>query len=251
MHINRINNTSLFVTVLSTCLGLLIIGVPPQMYASARQPLNVVGKAASSQDGDGQCDSTRLEEIARDKFASIGLDVMLVTDFISLLDSLTSGEDNLSGRFNMVILAERSKDGDLRLSSDIKSSQKTLNRWSSRIPSMSEGIYRIVDEYSLGINGVTNVQPSPVRFEFRLDETEFYAGVSFDQGSVDRAQKYADAVNQRLAYTFCLATEGAVDLDYLLYRNARAVANNSQVQIVTRLPRASIDALRESQSPAN
>ncbi len=236
-------------TVLSTCLGLLTIGMPPQVHASAGQSLNVAGSAG--QDGGAPCDPTRLEEIARDKFAAIDINSNWLSHFIEHLDNWTDDDDNLKGRFEIAITAERLKDGGLRLASNIVSSQMTGDGSNSRIPDLAEQTYWLVDNYTRGINGAGKAQPSPVRFELRLDDTEFYAGVSFNQGSVVRAHKYADAFNQHLAYELCLRDGNTVDLEYLLYRNARAVARGRQVQIVTRLPRASIDALKESQSPAN
>jgi hypothetical protein len=185
LQTNRINNISLFVTVLSTCIGLLSLGLPPQVHASTPQTLNDAGairagalQANALQEGDGRYDSTRFWEIARDNFTAIDIDANWLSDLIGH-------------------------------------------------------------------------PPSPVLFDLHKSDTEFYASVSFTQNSIERANKNAGAFNQHLAHELNSRNEDTADLEYLLYRNARAVANNSQVRIVTRLPRASIDALIASHPTAN
>jgi hypothetical protein len=185
LQTNRINNISLFVTVLSTCIGLLSLGLPPQVHASTPQTLNDAGAIRAGalqpialQERDGRYDSTLFWEIARDNFAAIDLDPNWLSDFIGH-------------------------------------------------------------------------PPSPVRFELRADDAQFYAGVGLTQNSVEQARKNADAFNHLCACDLYSRDVDAADLEYLLPRNGRAVANNRQVLIATHLPRASIDAPTASHPTAN
>lgn len=240
MSTNRINNVSLFVTVLSACLGLLVFGTPIQVRAQ---------QATEAEIDEPDCSPSRLEEEARKAYNALGIAYEWHSDFIQLFNSFTDDKDNLQGSFDIEIIVEFSKGGAPQLTSKFSTTQRRTGVDRSRVDQLAEELYPLAEDFASGANGAGKKHPSPVQFEFRLDEAELYASVKFNQASADFARRYADAYNKDLAATVCMK-DGASDLKYLLYYAARAIANGSQVMIVTRLPRATLDALLESEAAA-
>ncbi len=238
---NRINNVSLFVTVLSACLGLLVFGTPIQVRAQ---------QATEAEIDEPDCSPSRLEEEAQKAYNALGIAYEWRSDFIQLFNSFTTDDkDSLQGSFDIEIIVEFSKGGAPQLTSKFSTTQRHTGVDRSRVDELAEELYPLAEDFASGVNGAGKKHPSPVQFEFRLDEAELYASVKFNQASADFARRYADAYNKDLAATVCIM-DGDADLKYLLYHAARAIANGSQVMIVTRLPRATLDALLESKAAA-
>ncbi|HMS39984.1 MAG TPA: hypothetical protein PKE69_07155, partial [Pyrinomonadaceae bacterium] len=105
--------------------------------------------------------------------------------------------------------------------------------------------YEAVDKITLQlpneesrINSFTNKYPKALsqNVKFELTQTEFTAQTTFEAISAEKADFLAGIYNESFAIGKCNSVN-------ILYENTKAMTENNQVFIVTRLPRGSIDAL--------
>lgn len=231
MQTTRINNFSLFVTVLSACLGLLAVGTPAQVYAQ-----QAVNASRSSSSLIGRCDedAPQVEELL-----NLNTYFHANKDFISDLSRLVSIGKYTPGDYEHVDISfEIPKErGTMRTSAS------GGNRWlrvaaEDAVDKLvfafedSNIFYRYEDEWKLDV--------AHFDVAYHLDASGIGINTTQEQKSFEQAQKLAVNYNASFLYQACHKQD---ELERSFYENTHALVENNKILIITRLPRAALDEL--------
>jgi hypothetical protein len=238
----RIHNFSLFVTVLSACLGLLAVGTPAQIYA---QPAPRSAEASSSSGEGGTCEETfaGLEEL-------LNLDALFnpSREFVADLGRLASigkYEFGNSGHVDISLNIPQTRGG---ITWDTSSSG---NRWLhvAAVDAAEKIVFVFADPHIFYRNdGVSEVGIAHVKIAFHLDSYGLTITTTQEQQSNAEAQKFAANYNASFAYEACRAKDAFAQS---FYQNTTARVEGNKILIVTRLPRAALENPQAEQPAAN
>ena len=246
----KIHNQTLFVAALSVYLGLLIVGAPPQVLAQAAlttklEEAKTERLQTKEPDEDDFC--VGLHESAQAQLKRDSLKLETVSEFISLIQAL-SLEANNKLPFRDFTLDYGYSRG--RQSTGIVPIQ----------PYSTDGknILEVVKPFRLIVQekGSNFSDFFPLRC---CDRTNFYLTAQFNETEVNAKIKFPIGY-QELSQSFARSYQSGIDFlrcqkrnlpEAVIYQNTEATSENDQVFIVTRLPRAGLDALSKANEKAN
>jgi hypothetical protein len=224
MYTLRHTNATLFVTVLSACLGLLI-GAPSQIHA---QPVKAKTAGGSQSASDlPQCPAATPEVeklLDQRKFIS----PPFVSFVAKVREWIVRGNS-----YNFGIYIDTPFRGHV--------DHMTINNSGSALSSAAAEDFANEVETFLAVTDALCYHEGVAHFSvtFQTTTAELITNVAFRQQSPEQARKLAASLNAMLSTGACrergLTTE-------LFYQNTKALADKDHIFIVTRLPRA---ALRE------
>lgn len=226
-------NSIIFLTTLGVYLGLALVGAAPSIMAQAAltQKLEIVSPKAEE---DKDCWDDAPHEVT--DLLNSGFVVGGVLDFIHDLQRLSGiGKYDFGDRFDFKFDYRATEGGIAR--TDYPNSFS--NEWlrvaaSERIEQLgSNSYYRYDQELK------TNASHSTVRFSSENGILE--VTISLERATDKDAFALAKLYNDTFAVGTCTSVLSVKEK--VLYQNSKSSAENNQVFIVTRLPRAGLDSL--------
>lgn len=233
MNSSRNINASLFVTVISACLGLLIVGVPVQ----AQSP--------SASKGAGCSDRTSPEvEALLNEHAFIHP----IAKFISNVGIVISLKQyDLAKHDSEEFEVRIGNDGDFEILSF--ADNKWLNIAAETSAKRIKLDFDIIPtKFYLNDNKWKQVADNLTYISFLFEDSSLVVTSKLEQPSIAHAQKLAATYNSYFSLGACRERGEA---DEVLYQNTKALADNNQVLIVTHLPRAALSELLARKPEAN
>lgn len=240
MQTTRTHNFSLFVTVLSACLGLLAVGTPAQVYA--QQAAKVAQSPAPAPEAM-KCGGEVSFEVG--SLFARGAFFRPVQQFIADLKKLISIDKIKADYQHADIEVEVSQDNKQALTST------NLDRWLRIVA--EDAAAKLAADFGDDVafchyNNEWKQDVAHFDIVFHLDDSGLSIITAHEQKSLEQAQKLATAYN---AYFFLGACQSENEFGKLFYENTKALADTDKILIITRLPRAGLDKLLLEQPEAN
>lgn len=229
---NSITHTSLFVTVLSTCLGLLVVGVPPQVFAQQSGALRQSHSTAE----DVECSHEAPREI--EDLLNGGAFIRPVAEFVADLRKLISIDKvELKDRIFIEVIIEIPQDGSIGIggSSGDAWLRVAAENAAEAISYQFGGIEKVYKHDSNWTNPVERFNVS-----FLLEDSSLVVKTQTEQPSPAQAQKLAATYNSYFSLGSCRERG---EPDQVLYENTKALVEDNRVVIVTHLARAALSDL--------
>lgn len=236
-------NSIVFLTTLGVYLGLVLAGgSAPSVLAQAAttRDFNIKNEIAVEDDLDKKPDDKDCWDGApKDVLNLLNGDFLSddILAFISDIQSLTKMEKYEDGKkFYAEFDYKASESGRAQITD---TSSLFSNEWlqlaaRERVEGLaSNSFYRYDEEFK------TNASHSKVKFV--LDNGDLSVEISKEKESNKIAEDFANTYNK--AFQIGLCSQYIEKKPKIIYENSKAHTENNQVFIVTRLPRASIDAL--------
>ena len=241
MHTLRHTNATLFVTVLSACLGLLIGGVPLEAYAQQVRAATA-DTSQPATDAQAQCPdpaSLEAERLLNRGFLS-GPFLSFITEVRRLIDN---GNLDRDGSFDLDISFNSPAHGHVY-------SMTISNRMGSQRFSTVAEIFAEYVESDLTISNLRfyDQNETYLSVTFQTSGSELITNVTIQQESPEQAQKLAATYTSAFLAAGCRERGKPAEL---FYENTQALAANNQVLIVTRLPRAALSVPLVEKPAAN
>lgn len=240
MQTNRINNFSLFVTVLSACLGLLAVGTAAPVYA---QPAGRLAEA-SALPGE-RCDEAALSKV--EVLLNLNAFFPPITDFIADLGRLVSIDKYKFDDYEHVDFSFEMTAGGGSTQTDVNSQG---NRWvTTAAHDAAEKFVFIFDDATRFYSHDDEWQTDITRLEvaFHLDRSGLGITLKQEQKSFEQAQKLAANYNASFNYAACRAKD---EFERSFYENTKALVKENKILIITNLPRAALDKPQAEQPAA-
>ncbi len=231
MNESRNTNAQLFITVLCACLGLLTIGVPVQVKAQLVEDTKCSNEAPAEIEHllNQKAFVNPLAEFVADIGKLISIDKYDLKErvFLEVNIKATPGGVNITG-------------GSSGNSWLYVSAQKAAEEISYDYGYGDTELYRYDDE----------LKQLVARFDvsFLLEDSSLVVKAKAKQSSPEQADKQAALYNSYFSLGSCRERgqpEG------ILYQNTRALVENNQVLVVTRLPRAALSVMLAKPLAAN
>ena len=246
----KIHNQTLFVAALSVYLGLLIVGAPPQVLAQAvlttkleeAKPERLQTKEP---DEDDFC--AGLHENAQTQLKKDSLKLETISEFVNLIQALSLEANNKLPFKDFSLDYHYFRE---RQSTAITPTQSYL--------SDGRNISEVVKPFRLAVQekGTKFSEFFPLRC---CDRTDFYLTAQFNDTEVNVKVKFSIGYEE-LSQSFARSYQSGIEFlrcqkrslpEVVIYQNTAAALENDQVFIVTRLPRAGLDALLKANEKAN
>jgi hypothetical protein len=239
----RINNVSLFVTVLSACLGLLAVGMPAQVYA--QQAVRLAEASAFPREQQGRCDEEALSKVE----PLINLDAFFppVREFIADLKRLVSIGKYQFGEYDHVAVSLAiPKSGVAQINI---SSQDGYWTRAAAADAANKFLF-IFDDATRFYSYDEELQSDLARLEvaFHLDRSGLGIHLGQEQKTFEQAQKLAANYNASFALAACRAKD---EFERSFYENTKALVKENKILIITNLPRAALENPPAEQPAAN
>jgi hypothetical protein len=235
----RINNISLFVTVLSACLGLLAAGTAAPIYAQATARS---AESALLTGDERRCGLEPEEMLILDSY------LRPAREFIADIGRLASIGKYQYGDYEHVDISFRLIKN--HHTSSTESFVSTANRW-LRVAAedAAEKIIFAFPEQNIFYRHDDETKLDIAEFEiaFHLNKSGLGIKTTQEQKSEERAQKLAANYNASFAFAACLTKD---DFERSFYQNTRAIVKEHKILIITNLPRAALDNPPEAEQPA-
>ncbi|MEP6922853.1 MAG: hypothetical protein ABI954_00180 [Pyrinomonadaceae bacterium] len=207
----KIHNQTLFVAALSVYLGLLIVGAPPQVLAQTLTATNQENQSDKSEE-------------TNKKFV----------DFGNKLKALAKGGKLDS--FDITIQADAVNKNFLNQQIIIASGDKEF------VDLLQELAPAFIESY------FGQFSASQIDWSLRGDKTEINSNISFKVASEQKARSVASGLN---LYFSMLREAKQNTNEGVIFNETTVTQENDQIFIVTRLPRAGLDAFLKSDEKAN
>jgi hypothetical protein len=218
---NRKNyNSIVFLTTLSVYLGLVLVGAPPQALAQAAltRQFDIQTEIELEDDLDKNPD-----EQALDSYSSA-----LQNLYALARDFSEKNRENLRGGYEFDCSAIFRAD----LSKTITCQGGSGLFWG--------GFTSPIKEISKAFPHISDEKIEQTRVNLILSGTDFFLKSSFNQESDWKAEQTSNFYDNALSR---IKIEKVNNPRLIIYENTKITHENNQVFVVTRLPRASIDAL--------
>ena len=236
-------NSIVFLTTLSVYLGLVLVGATPQVLAQAALTRNfdIQVEAEIKDDLDKKPDDYEGLEKDIEKVGNLNL-AKSILDFISDLKKLESiGKLQTGTDLNFSY-----KNWKTDFGTTVRSSQNSdiSNPWLETAVGQlafaaAPPLFSEISDYTSNCEEEeTTCREDSVKIEINSDELVLTYG--FTKSTVEKAKIAAEKFNQLFVSKKDTAKETTVRR---IYENTKAVSENNQIFIVTRLPRGSIDSL--------
>ena len=227
-------NSIVFLTTLSVYLGLVLAGgAMPTVLAQAAttRGFDIKTEIVIEDDLDKKPDETcsDLEKTAGTQLKSLDLDINdvsrlseIVRNFILVFHDSLKQKGQKKDSYGEI---ERSYSGLDR--SWCKQFERTISPCDNYFDFIFPNFHR-----DKGKSRLTE--------SIQIDESATVGKFSFIFDSAEHSQSFASAYNAGLSFSRCKSKNTSLKV---VYENTKAISENNQVFIVTRLPRGSIDAL--------
>lgn len=249
----KIHNKTLFVAALSVYLGLLIVGAPPQVLA---QQVQKAIKVTQIEDGEVYQSTSKeiADELDKSRYPTI------IRDFLSDLKGLArmGRYDADESEFNFEFVFAITEDGIQQVT--------YFDPKNRKYNSSGKWIFLACEESANGLESF-EMYHNFDRFFYRYD-TEFNRNArhgsalfesnkdgltiktTLEKQSPKKSRDLATLYNSTFSFG---AIEYKEDLPNtsLIYQNTKALSENNNLIIVTRLPRAGLDSLLKADEKAN
>lgn len=230
----KIHNQTLFVAALSVYLGLLIVGAPPQVLAQTLKAQEVLDCGETSED---------VRQLRS----------------IQLVEPLQKLAEDLQKLIQIHKLDFKYNDSHYYFSQDfiqtetgtVHSATRSSNRWIDLVfqnfveEARDSGLAALPDFFT---DTKSKIREKHQSFNVVITKSGFEISVSFKKASSDQATAIADNLRQAFFVNGCEETRPQAKQ---VYENTKVTVENDQIFIVTRLPRAGLDALIKADEKAN
>lgn len=237
MQTSRITNASLFVTVLSACLGLLMTGAPAQAHAR-QQGTAAAAKESQAATDAPVCPDVETQEVQN--FLNRDAFIRPLIEFVSDLKKLISIEKyELKRRTFEEVSLDATDDGR-----NMIGGSSSGNRWVT--VSAQNAAEHISSDFAgngakfYHYDAKWNQDVAHVDVTFLLENSSLIVKASAIQPSPEQASKLAVVYNSYFQIATC-QTRG--EPEELFYQNTRALNDQSKLLVVTSLPRAALTRL--------
>ena len=245
----KLQNTAIFITVLSVYLGLALIGAPPHILAQAASTKIVEVQAEKENDDDSkvkfdaelECDTQIVEKF------EIAEAILIFFNDLKKLKSIGKLEDK-----DLTFLSDFEYEDfdDTPNFSRVRGKGKGQSVWLST--AIADFASKAVNyKLSLLSDEFPNCDLKLCReteIVVELNKNGFLSSFNFKKSTADKAKIFA----AELQKVFLVKEKYSPTLSaQQIYANTTIVTENSQVFIVTRLPRASIDEFLKEDAKAS
>ncbi len=227
-------NTQLFVvTVLSAWIGLFVISVPTTVYSqSAKTTENQNkpnGEIKSLKENTDESDNLNLRDSAFSE------PILTFIDDVHKLISINKYE--ISERVSVDISVSTVRHGK---SQSVISTNHGWISVAAQIPAetLSHNLPSGYEFYRYDKDIEAEAKHCTV--EFILEDSGLVVTTKYELSSNEKANKLTSAFNSFFSKNTCECND---ESDRVIYQNTKALTENNQILIVTRLPRGSLDAL--------
>ncbi|MDQ3179270.1 MAG: hypothetical protein M3Q33_02000 [Acidobacteriota bacterium] len=223
------NNSIIFLTTLSVCLGLVLVGGTPSIltYAALTRNFDIQNEIEVNDDLDNKPDNEETESFSKDDFPLL---------FAQLLNEIKERVD--SGKISLPLQTNFNVEGEFHKSefsggggigSNVSNQHLSLLIQNTVNQSYKPKAFELAD--------YDNEKSKTVKIRLEANSTDFSLKVSFGKS---KAKQFAEFLNQDFSSSAVLSEN---TLTKQIYENTNASSENNQVFIVTRLPRGSLSAL--------
>lgn len=249
MNNRRSNNSALFLAALGVYLGLVLAGATPQVLAQAAmtRQFNVKDEVEVKDDLDKKPDdcSEKLSEQAK-QLLNLNIISTGVINFVGDLEQLQSIGKVSKDEKCSFDFTRKSKGNAVELSY----TSFTDNRWAQLSAADNvEGILSLICPWNgceyYSIDPVSGDEISITKVSYVLDSNDLVIKIITDQKNSEEASKLGAIYEEAFRIGGCSEIY-AEPAQRIVYRNTKASFTQSQVFIVTRLPRAGLDSLLAS-----
>ena len=228
-------NSIAFLTTLSICLGLVLIGAPPMLSRAAlTRDFDVTNEIEVKDDLDNKPDKEEFENLAKEDFPSL---------FAQLLNEIKAEVETrkislpIQANFSLNITSIRFGNEDNN--SGGGGGGSGIGSSSNSNPLLDALIQNAIDKNfepkAFELADFDSEKSKRVKIEIQANAADWMLKISFGKMN---AEKFAEFLNRE----FLSSAASAKDtLTKQIYQNTTLSSENNQVFIVTRLPRASID----------
>lgn len=234
------HNSIIFLTTLSVYLGLVLVGganAPVLAHSALTRDFDIKNEIVFEDDLDKKPD----DELAKDieKVENFKIAEALIEFFANLKEQEQLGRIESINDLTLAYKTELEEFGKTNIS--IKETN-TVADWFDELianiisTSQSDDVRSISDWL---INSENN-NSRKTSVEIKLDQTEFLLTFTFNK----KSSKIAEIKSRSFQEVFVnKKVKSKNSAEGLIYDNVNVISENNQIFIVTRLPRASIDAL--------
>lgn len=248
-------NSITFLTTLSLYLGLVLVGTAPHVLAQAAttRPFNVKDEIEVKDDLDKKPDGDEIKAFLERDYETA------LSAFVEDLKKLKQqGRYRASGKTNFTISAFRrfcSSENAVATSSFDPTDASEANAWIEDAFLELHNNFAVADKWNFATTPVFIKLPEGVSeddrckvfgFDTEINRTKLTVRVTFSRETAQDAALLAGALDKHFLRK---AARPRNTLTKQIYWYTRATADKSQVTIVTRLPRGSIDPLLAYSAP--
>jgi hypothetical protein len=238
-------NRIVFLTTLSVYLGLVLAGATPQVmaYAALTRNFDIQNEIEVKDDLDNKPENEDIES-----FFELGLD-KAVADFVADLRRLkqqgkykSSYKKNLTTSCSHTLCSEDAADASLGELLDDSKIAEALWKLHLKIDIGAGGTFYkyLYDEFVDEFRKDKNTGCKEINTKLVFNQKELNINFEFSKQAAQKASVFIENLNR----AFVIKSAEAKDLlTKQVYENTKAILENNQVFIVTRLPRAGIDSL--------
>jgi hypothetical protein len=227
--VNNKNKYNSIVFLTTLCLGLVFVGVTPQVltYAALTKNFDVQTEIEVKDDLDNKPDSEEIESFSNDDFPAL---------FAQLLNEIR--EEVESGKISLPLQTDFKVDGEF-----IKSQRSSGASFGSNVSNqdlsvlIQNAVNQKIQPKAFNLADCDSQRTKNVKIRIEANNTNLSLKISFSKSN---AERFAEFLNREFSSS-AVATENT--LTEQLYKNTSVTSENNQVFIVTRLPRGSLDAL--------